>query len=740
MRCNFGSLFGNGKKSRSRRLGSHRIGSDENLSVISRIIDDGLEDRLLLAAQVISSDAPTKSLVVGESVDIPVMYQTLNDNGVPTGLSADGIDFNLHFNSSILRFDSVRNVFGEGLTINPGTTTPEANVTGSDSDPTTDTVLRAQYTNNDAIPGWPNSPDSSGEILYIARFTALAGFHGSTINFSANAAVDGFNFQANSVALDAPTGPTLSIFDSPVTMEGDNLTFSVVLSPAATETVTVQYSTLDGNGPSGATAGEDYVAATDQVLTFQPGETQKTITVATIDDAFPDPDETMTVVLSSPTNAAIGVRDAVGPIQDGDANLPRLTISDAGIVGEGGNSVFTVSLTMAASSPVTVNYSTADGEGPTAATNGVDFTAQTDQTLTFAVGETQKTISVATIDDAQQEEAIEEFRVLLSNASGATISRTEGIGEISDNDAGLPQISISDAAAVTEGQGSQFVVSLSPAATGTVTVSYSTATGLGPTGAVNGTDFQSQTNQTLTFTPGQTTKTITITTIDDLIDETTEEFLVNLLGASGASVADSQGQGLINDNDSTQSTGDVDGDADFDANDSFMIQLVKLSGTDAQIDQSKGSSSLSATQIRASANALALAADVDGDNDFDANDAFLIHLVKLSGSDGQLDQSKGSSPLTATQIRANINALNVPPSSVFAPGGQENLLSDSSVASNQSTSLFGKGENEVDRRDEEQLVDLNSEQSEVSSNGQVHLSGVPVDSVWANYRQWIEAI
>ena len=113
--------------------------------------------------------------------------------------------------------------------------------------------------------------------------------------------------------------------------------------------------------------------------------------------------------------------------------------------------------------------------------------------------------------------------------------------------------------------------------------------------------------------------------------------------------------GSILDNDNVR--GDVDGDTDFDANDAFMIHLVNLSGSENQIEQSKGSSPLSATQIRLNVQSLGTAADVDADGDFDANDSFLIQLVKLAGSDNQISQSKGSSALTAAQIRERVNVL-----------------------------------------------------------------------------------
>lgn len=107
----------------------------------------------------------------------------------------------------------------------------------------------------------------------------------------------------------------------------------------------------------------------------------------------------------------------------------------------------------------------------------------------------------------------------------------------------------------------------------------------------------------------------------------------------------------------TARIGNVDGDGDFDANDSFMIHLVSLSGTNEQIDKSKGSSQMPADQIRDEIDALEIVGDVDGDDDFDANDSFLIHLTKLSGTDEQINQSRGASTLTAAEIRSNIDAL-----------------------------------------------------------------------------------
>lgn len=109
-------------------------------------------------------------------------------------------------------------------------------------------------------------------------------------------------------------------------------------------------------------------------------------------------------------------------------------------------------------------------------------------------------------------------------------------------------------------------------------------------------------------------------------------------------------------------TGNIDGDSDFDTNDSFMVNIVLLGASDATINNSKGASPLTATEIRANITVLQASGqlDVDGDGDSDSNDSFLTNIIKLGASDSLIDSSKGASPLTATQIRANVTALTPP--------------------------------------------------------------------------------
>ena len=134
---------------------------------------------------------------------------------------------------------------------------------------------------------------------------------------------------------DAP--PTVSIYDAPAVSEGESAEFAVRLSAASDVAVSVSYATVDGT----AEAGSDYTAASG-VVSFEPGETEQTITVATLDDGEVEAEETFTVELSAPSGALVGDGTATGTITDDDA--PELSIDDAPAVSEGESAEFAVRL------------------------------------------------------------------------------------------------------------------------------------------------------------------------------------------------------------------------------------------------------------------------------------------------------------------------------------------------------------------------------------------------------------
>ena len=108
---------------------------------------------------------------------------------------------------------------------------------------------------------------------------------------------------------------------------------------------------------------------------------------------------------------------------------PGLTVADAEVE-EAANATlaFAVTLSRAPSSTVTVDYATSDGT----ATAGSDYTA-TSGTLTFAAGETEKTVSVPVLDDAH-DEGSETLTLTLANPSGAYLADGSATGTINNAD------------------------------------------------------------------------------------------------------------------------------------------------------------------------------------------------------------------------------------------------------------------------------------------------------------------
>jgi hypothetical protein len=195
--------------------------------------------------------------------------------------------------------------------------------------------------------------------------------------------------------------------------------------------------------------------------------------------------------LSSPTNAVIGQRSAMVSIVDDDTvvDTPHVFVRDVVVDEKAGTAGFVVMLGgptgQSSNSTVTVDYATADST----AIAGSDYVAKSG-TLTFAPGDSVKTVVVDIIDDAVAE-GRERFGLNLSNAFGATIVDDNGLAEIGANDAAAssqPRISVAENLVVGESDGYvDIVVSLSAPAQNVVTVDYTTASG---TANDNGFDYE----------------------------------------------------------------------------------------------------------------------------------------------------------------------------------------------------------------------------------------------------------
>ena len=121
---------------------------------------------------------------------------------------------------------------------------------------------------------------------------------------------------ADPLSLTVQGPPTLAVADAEVEeADGAALDFTVTLSRALDEAVTVTYATADGT----AAAGADYTAA-NGTLTFAAGDTQKTVSVTVLDDAHDEENETLTLTLSNPSPARVKLADAeaTGTIRNTD--------------------------------------------------------------------------------------------------------------------------------------------------------------------------------------------------------------------------------------------------------------------------------------------------------------------------------------------------------------------------------------------------------------------------------------
>ena len=226
---------------------------------------------------------------------------------------------------------------------------------------------------------------------------------------------------------------------------------------------------------------------------------------------------------------------------------------------------------------VSVAYATAD----VTANAGSDYTA-TAGTVSLSNGGCRcGTVSVPVLGD-NVFESTETFRIDLSNPVNGVIGVAQGIGTIYDNEGPPALVATDDSAAESSGSLSMPVI-LTRASSSVVTVDYTTTDATASASA----DYTSASG-TLTFTPGQTTKTISVPVVDDATSEDDETLTLDLSNASGATVSDAQGLGTIEDDDvdpdaSITDASIVEGDTGSSLL-SFPVTLSAPAGREVSVD------------------------------------------------------------------------------------------------------------------------------------------------------------
>ena len=330
--------------------------------------------------------------------------------------------------------------------------------------------------------------------------------------------------------------------------DAGDLKFKVTVSPplASGTSAALRYVTQGIT----ATQGLDFDGKSG-TLNFSAGQSSKTVTVNTIDDRVEDDGETMELVISSVQYQDGGknyglpkIKNGIGTIRNSEEDPPAdasvLSVADAEATeGVDPTMDFVVTLDPAETVRVTVDYRTTNIGFEYTAESSSDYTS-TNGTLIFEPGEITKTVSVPILADEVEDDG-ETFLLYLDNPVSAQ-NGGGGVGTIRDADAAdASELSVADAVATEEEDTTlDFVVTLDPAASATVTVDYATADGTATAG-----DDYTGTNGTLTFAAGDTTKTVSVPITDDTVDDGGETLTLTLSNASGAEISDAAATGTI---------------------------------------------------------------------------------------------------------------------------------------------------------------------------------------------------
>ncbi|MGD8490610.1 MAG: Calx-beta domain-containing protein, partial [Anaerolineae bacterium] len=254
--------------------------------------------------------------------------------------------------------------------------------------------------------------DMADDLLDEPDETVLLALHGAS---NANLG----QHEATLTIHDDDAPPLISIGDGALDEADMSILLPVTLTAPSSFEIEVQYAGSDGTGPAGAQAGEDYIAASG-TLTLPAGTESTWARVTLLDDDRYELDETFLVTLHDPLHATLGDAQATAMIANDD-DPPQIGFeTDLYSVDE---EAVTATLTVTLSGPTavtaTVGYATTDGPPPGSAEQGKDY-VPVGGTLAFRPDETQQTIAIPLLDDAQPE-ARETFVVTLENAVHSTI-------------------------------------------------------------------------------------------------------------------------------------------------------------------------------------------------------------------------------------------------------------------------------------------------------------------------------
>ena len=474
---------------------------------------------------------------------------------------------------------------------------------------------------------------------------------GETLSISGTTTASGLSVTGTQMTItddDATPTVTLALSPTSISENGGESTVTATLSGASSAAVTV---TVSASAVSPATSS-DFNLSQNTTLTIAAGATASTgtVTITAVNNSVDAPDKTVTV-----SGTASGGHGAANPanqtltITDDDAAPSGITLvaSPDSVTENGGAKTVTVTASVngttryAAAKTVTVTV----GKNTDSATEGTDYLTVGSLSIAIAAGAASgsKEFTLTPTNDAVDES---NETISVEGASAGVTVTADQITITDDDTRGivLSKSSVTVTEASGAGRTAEYKVKLASQPTGAVTVAVSSGTTSAAT--VN------KTSLSFTTTNWNTDQTVTVTGVDDSIDNSPDRTATVGHRASGGdygsvskdltvTVTDDEGTASLSVANASVAEGDS-GEADL----TFTVSLSPAAGHAVTVDwatsKETGDTATPGTDYTAGSGTLSFAAGatsktvtvkVTGDQVDEANETLTLTLSGATGAD-----------------------------------------------------------------------------------------------------------
>ena len=526
-------------------------------SVAIEVFQDEIDEDLETVTVVLSNPSAGATIVQSQAT----LYIT--DDDLPPSV-------NVADNSSAEDCSSANcsggNIAFEVYLSNPSSKTVEVDVNTIDSSATAGADYSAVSQTLQFAPG------STSENISIPILNDGSSEDNETIIISLSNPINASLDNSTAFLIIEDDDPAPNIFIDDATANEDIANVTVRLNAPAGKSVSVTASTVGGT----AIENTDYNYFSDNV-TFAPGENTKTLNIPIHNDTLYENDEQFQVLLGNPSFGTISDNSSLVTIISDDPK-PTVSIASSSASEASDNQTATITLSTASGLDTTVNYATSNGT----AIAGSDYVAVSDN-VTFAAGETSKTVYVSIIPDNTSEENENYTIALTSSDNNSDIGTNASATMLITNDDTDPTLNIAATTAVSEDNTTaNILVSLSAPSGKVVSFDYNMVDG----SAIDGQDYTA-TSGTITIPAYDNSTLIPVTLLTDNLDEATENFQINITSRTNAL----QGTltGTVNISDSASTNPPVLSIADASVSEgagsvALTVSVNPVSGQDIDVD------------------------------------------------------------------------------------------------------------------------------------------------------------